>query len=140
VAQGDIVSVGVLLTWATLYEAHLPQVVALVVVAVGVVIVSMVQERFVIRPFMKGSGGHAVGISVFIATLAFALILEATNSKIYGNRPPTDLPSIAGDHVIRIGSLALALRMLLAIGALIVLTPASTGSTPARSPWPAAPN
>lgn len=122
VAQGDIVSVGVLLTWALLHQAHLPQVLALVIVACGVAALSLVEERVVVRPLLRRSRGHAAGIGVFIATLAFALILETVNGKIYGDRPPTDLPSIVGDHPVRLGSLDVAPKMLLAIGALIVLT------------------
>lgn len=120
VAQGDIVAVGVLLTWLFLDQAHLPEVLALLLVVAGVVIVSLVEERVAVRRFLKTGGGG--GIGVFIATLAFALILETVNALSYGTRPLEDVPSIAGSSTIRIGSVTIAPDLLLAFVALIVIT------------------
>jgi branched-chain amino acid transport system permease protein len=122
VAQGDIVAVGILLTWLFLVQAHLPEVPALLCVVAGVVIVSLLEERVVVRQFLKAGGGG--GIGVFIATLAFALILETVNSLSYGSRPLADVPSIAGSSAIRIGSVSIAPDLLLAFVALIVITAA----------------
>lgn len=121
VAQGDIVAVGVLLSWALLDEAHLPQVVALVLVVLGVVVVSLLEEALLVRRFLAQGTGHG-GVGVFIGTLAFALILETLNSNIYGSRPPADVPSIAGRSTIRIGSVDIAPKFLLAFCALIAVT------------------
>jgi branched-chain amino acid transport system permease protein len=113
VAQGDIVSVGVLLTWLCIDQAHLPQLVSLVVVIAGVVVLCLAEERLVVRRFL--AAGHAGGgIGVFIATLAFALILETL----------AEVHSIVGESPIRIGQVAIAPRMLLAFVALILITAA----------------
>lgn len=121
VAQGDIVAVGVLLSWLCLNEAHLNQVLSLFIVIAGITVLSLLEERLVVRPFLKKD--HSVaGIGVFIATLAFALVLETANSDIYGSRPLETVRSIAGQSPVRIGAVAIAPEYLLAFGALVVIT------------------
>jgi branched-chain amino acid transport system permease protein len=121
VAQGDIVAVGILLTWLFVDQAHLPQLLSLLLVVLGVVVVCLLEERLVVRRFL--SAGHgAAGIGVFIATLAFALVLETVNSLVYGSRPLADVPSIAGSSTIRFGSVTITPMLLLAFIALVVIT------------------
>jgi branched-chain amino acid transport system permease protein len=121
VAQGDIVAVGVLLAWAFLDEAHLPQVLALVLVVAAVVVLCLVEDLAAVRRFLTAAHG-AGGIGVFIATLAFALILETVNNLSYGTRPLADVPSIVGSSAIRVGSVSIAPDLLLAFVALVVIT------------------
>ncbi len=121
VAQGDIVAVGVLLTWLFLDQAHVPQLAALLLVVAGVAVVCLVEERLVVRRFM--AAGHGTGgIGVFIATLAFALILETVNTLAYGSRPLAEVQGIAGSSAIRLGSVTVTPKLLLAFVALVVIT------------------
>jgi len=122
VAQGDIVAAGVLLAWLLLDQAHLPQVAALLLTVAAVAAVSVVEERLLVRRFLTRGSGHATGMSVFICTLAFTIILENINSNIYGTRPLSNIPSIAGQQAIRIGSVNVSRQFLLAFGALIIVT------------------
>lgn len=120
VAQGDLVATGVLLSWLMLDQAGLPQIVALLVVVGGVTLLSLIEERVVVRPFLR-RGGHTAQINVFIATLAFALVLETANAEIYGNRPLEQLPSIVGSRALRIGSVSISPDFLLAIVVFVLL-------------------
>src|ERR1700726_3534925 len=76
-AQGDLLMVGVMLSYLCLDVLKWPQAVAFVAVVVGVTVLSVFEERVIVRPFLKKSGGGlwGAGIGWFIATLAFSLIV-----------------------------------------------------------------
>jgi branched-chain amino acid transport system permease protein len=121
VAQGDIVAVGVLLAWLFLDQAHVPQLVSLLLVVVAVVALCLVEDLVAVRRFLTAAHDEG-GIGVFIATLAVALILETVNNISYGTRPLADVPSIVGSSPIRVGSVSTSPQLLLAFIALIVIT------------------
>jgi branched-chain amino acid transport system permease protein len=116
-AQGDLVMLGVMLSWYLLDVLHWPQVVTFCCVLVGVTFVSLVEERLVVRPFLK-RGGDSIGW--FIATLAFSLIVETTITDLYGNQQPNPIPGIVRGS-LRVGSVTISATMALAVVALIVV-------------------
>src|SRR5215475_8012812 len=73
-AQGTLVMVGVMTSYVGLNVLGVPQVVALVAVLGVVTALSLVEERIAVRPFLRA--GQQDGIGWFIATLAFALIVQ----------------------------------------------------------------
>lgn len=117
-AQGDLVMLGVLLSYYALDVQHWPEVAALLLVVFGVPAVSLVEERFVVRPFLRRSGDN---LGWFIATLAFSLIIETVVTDLYGDRPPEPVPSPLSDHPVHIGSLSFSPQLLLAIGAIVIV-------------------
>lgn len=118
-AQGDLVMVGVLLSYWVLDVQHWPQGVAVVVVLAGVAAVALVEERVAVRPFLKRSRDN---IGWFISTLAFGLVLETVVIRLYGNNPPRPVPSPLPSRRLHLGSIATRPQLLFAIGVLIVVT------------------
>src|SRR5262245_56208390 len=84
-AQGELFMVGVMLSYFCLVVLHWPQVVAFVVVLAGVTLLSVFEERVIVRPFLRRSGGGlwGSGIGWFIATLAFGLIVQTVAIDLY---------------------------------------------------------
>jgi branched-chain amino acid transport system permease protein len=120
VAQGDLMMIGVLMAYFALDRWHLPQVLTLVLVVATVVVVSVIEERIAVRPFLSRPGQG--GIGWFIATLAFGLILETLAAKIYGPGPVEAIPSAFGENVWHIGSVSIAPRFVAAFVLLILVT------------------
>lgn len=119
-AQGDLVMLGVLLSWYLLDVLHWPQVAAAAAVLVGIPVVSLFEERFVVRPFIRRPGDN---IGWFIATLAFALIVETVVTNLYGNRPPEAVPSPFASTAIHLSrSITTAPKFVFAFGALVLVT------------------
>jgi branched-chain amino acid transport system permease protein len=117
VAQGDLVMVGVMLSYVTLNVAKLPIIVALILVLIGVALLSVVEERVVVRPFLRQRGSFGW----FISTLGFSIVIEAIARNWYGNRPTAAIPSPVTTSGIHIGGLLLVPRELVILGLLIVL-------------------
>jgi branched-chain amino acid transport system permease protein len=117
-AQGDLVMLGVMLSWYLLDELHWPEAAVFVAVLAGVTFVSLVEERLVVRPFLK-RGGDSIGW--FIATLAFSLIIETTITDLYGDQQPNPIPGIVSGS-LRFGSVSISAQLALAVAALVVVT------------------
>jgi branched-chain amino acid transport system permease protein len=120
-AQGDLLMVGTLLSYYFLVYVHLNQALDLVLVVIAVTLLSIVEERFVVRPFLKRPGES---LGWFIATLAFSIILEGIAGKVYGDRPPGVVPSPLSQHAIAIGPIRITAQLMLALAALLVLSAA----------------
>jgi branched-chain amino acid transport system permease protein len=118
-AQGDLVMVGVLLSYWALDVQGWGQVAAIAVVLIGVPLVSMFEERVVVRPFLSRPSDN---IGWFISTLAFGLILETVVTRLYGDNPPRPVPSPLPSSPVHIGSITMRPQLLLAIAVLIVVT------------------
>ena len=117
VAQGDLVMVGVMLSYLTLDVAKLPMVLAFVLVVIGVGLLSMAEERVVVRPFLRRRGSFGW----FIATLGFSIVLESVAQNWYGNRPTQNIPSPVTTSGIHLGGLLLVPRELVVLVTLVVL-------------------
>jgi branched-chain amino acid transport system permease protein len=117
-AQGDLVMVGVLLSYWALDVMHWPQFGALLLVLAAVPLVAVVEERLVIRPFLRRPDES---IGWFISTLAFGLIIETVVVLLYGNHPPRAVPSPLPSTSVHLGSVATRWQLLLAIAALVLV-------------------
>jgi branched-chain amino acid transport system permease protein len=111
-AQGDLVMVGVMLSYYTLDVVHLSQWLAVPAVLVGTGAISLIEERLVVRPFLKRKDES---IGWFIATLAFALLLESVVIRLYGNNPPLPVRSPLPTSAVHIGFIHFTPQQLLAI-------------------------
>jgi branched-chain amino acid transport system permease protein len=117
-AQGDLVMLGVMLSWYLLDDLHWPEAAVFAAVLAGVTLVSLAEERLVVRPFLK-RGGDSIGW--FIATLAFSLIIETTITDLYGDQQPNPIPSVVNGS-LRVGSVSISAQLALAVAALVVVT------------------
>jgi branched-chain amino acid transport system permease protein len=118
-AQGDLMMVGVMTSFVALDLFHLPQAVAIPAVIAFVVLLSVIEERLVVRPFL-GRGGHGA-LGWFIATLGFSFVLEMVVTLLYGNHLLTSIPSPLPASGIRLGSVDLGYQDLLVIVTLVVV-------------------
>ena len=118
-AQGDLVMVGVMVSYLALDVLHWPQAGAFGLVVVAVVALSLFEERFVVRPFLRRPGDN---IGWFISTLAFSLIVESVATILYGDHPPLPIPSPLTSDGLHLGSVTISPQLLLAIISLIVVT------------------
>ncbi len=119
-AQGDLMMVGVLISFYCLDEWHVPQLLALLIIVAAVVVLSLIVEFIAVRPFTSKTGG--AGIGWFIATLGVSLVLETGAQKIYGQRPVLPIPSIVGSKAIHLGSVTIAPKFILAVIVTIAVT------------------
>jgi branched-chain amino acid transport system permease protein len=118
-AQGDLMMVGVMTSFVALDLFHLPQEVAIPAVIGFVVLLSVVEERLVVRPFLGRSGHGALGW--FIATLGFSFVLEMVVTLLYGNHLVTSIPSPLPSSRIRLGNVDIGYQQLLVIVTLAVV-------------------
>jgi branched-chain amino acid transport system permease protein len=118
-AQGDLIMCAVMLSYVMLDLAHVPQIVAFIVVIVGLPVLALIEERTVVRPFLS-RGKYNIGW--FISTLAFSLIVETVVTIWYGNNPPAAIPSPLPSTAVRVGGLSLTWQQLLCVFALVVVT------------------
>jgi branched-chain amino acid transport system permease protein len=121
-AQGDLLMVGVMISYFCLVVLGWPQLVTLLVVIVGVTLLSVFEERVIVRPFLSRSGGPlGGGIGWFIATLAFSQIVETVVVLLYGNSYPRAIPSPLPIKGWQVGSVTIAPRLVLTAVALVVV-------------------
>jgi branched-chain amino acid transport system permease protein len=118
-AQGDLVMVGIMTSYFVLDVLKLPQIAALVLVVPFVGLIAGVEERTVVRPFLKKTGAASFGW--FIATLGFSAVVETTVNVLFGHHNIVAIPSplpLSGFHV---GSAVIGYRQLLIIGTFVVV-------------------
>ena len=115
-AQGDLVMVGIMVSFVMLNKLHVPQIAAFATVIVVVVALALVEERTVVRRFLRL---RAPGLTWFISTLAFSLAIEATVYILYGNRPIEAIASFLPTAGIPFGSVRISPQLLLSLAALI---------------------
>jgi branched-chain amino acid transport system permease protein len=112
-AQGDLVMVGVMSSYFILDVLKLPQAADILLVLGFVALVSMFEERAVVRHFLKKTGAASFGW--FIATLGFSAAVEAIVLVSFGNHPIVKIGSpfpLRGFHV---GGVIIGYRQLLVI-------------------------
>jgi branched-chain amino acid transport system permease protein len=118
-AQGDLVMVGLMLTWVAVSIFKLPYIIAFIGVVIVVSLISMVEERFVVRPFLARRDAN---IGWFISTLGFSIMLEAIALIWFGNHPIVPIPSFLPQTGFHILGTLLVPRELLVLGSLLVLS------------------
>lgn len=117
-AQGDLVMVAIMLSYLLLNKEHWSQWAAFPAVLVGVSALSLVEERVIVRPFL-GRKDHNIGW--FIATLAYALIIETVVVHLYGHNPPLPVPSPLPSKPVHIGFVHFSWQQLLAVVAFVAV-------------------
>jgi branched-chain amino acid transport system permease protein len=118
VAQGNLLIVGVLVSYYALDLWKVPQVVALFLIIAVIVVLSLVEEFVAVRPIIsRGSGG----ITWFISTLGFGLILSTICIKIYGSRAVFAIPSAFGSSAVRVGGLSIAPKFIASFILLLIV-------------------
>jgi len=117
-AQGNLLTVGVLLAYYLLAVQGWSWFFALPAIAASVAVISVMEERMVVRPALR----RADSIGWFITTLAFGNILYNFYTHIYGNEEARAVPSPLTSSAVHIGSVVISPQELLALGSLIALT------------------
>jgi branched-chain amino acid transport system permease protein len=117
-AQGDLVMVSVMLSYVFLDLYRWPVLAALAASTAAVVAISVVEERTIVRPFLRRRSG---GIGWFIATLAFSLLLETVAADLYGDHEPRAIPSPLGNRALHLGPVVVPLQLAVVFGALVVV-------------------
>ncbi|MGY1550524.1 branched-chain amino acid ABC transporter permease [Microbacterium sp. A588] len=120
VAQGDLLVVGILVSYFAVEVWNLPSIVVLLLIIVVVVALSLIEERVAVRPILKRM--KPGGITWFISTLAFGLVLSAIALLIYGPQPVRPIASAFGAEAWRIGDLVISPKYVAALVVLIVVT------------------
>ncbi len=118
-AQGDLVGVGVMMSFLFLDVLHQSEWVTAIAVLLSVMIVAGIEEQFVVRPFLKKTGAATFGW--FIATLGFSAIIEAIIALAFGHHPIVAIPSPFPLSGIHFGSAVLAYRKIFVIGVFLVV-------------------
>jgi branched-chain amino acid transport system permease protein len=118
VAQGSLMVVGILVAYYAFDVWRIPQIVGLVLIVAVVVALSVVEEAVAVRPIIvRGSGG----ITWFISTLGFGLVLTTIAQNIYGSKATTAIPSAFGETPIRVGGVAIAPKFVASFGLLLII-------------------
>jgi branched-subunit amino acid ABC-type transport system permease component len=124
-AQGDLMMVGVMISYMCLDIVHWPQWAAFFATVAGVTLLSMFEERVIVRPFLKKAGNAATlwgaGIGWFIATLAFSLIIETVAFNLYGNNYPRAIPGLINTAGWHIGTTTISPTFFVTVVALLIV-------------------
>lgn len=122
-AQGDLVMVGVLLSYWFLVVLRWPQIFAFIAVVVTLIAIACAEELIAVRPFLTGNRrGNTLGW--LITTLAFSLFLEGVAQVLYGNNPARPIPSFVPAQSWHVGNLAIQYQMIVPVVVLIIATAA----------------
>ena len=119
VAQGQLLAAGILMSYFALVVWKLPQWVALLLIVGVIVLLSVIEERIAVRPILKRQ--NAGGITWFISTLAFGLIVSTLAIAIYGSQPVAPIPSAFGDGALHLGDVVLAPKYIAAFVLLVIV-------------------
>lgn len=117
-AQGDLLMAGVLLSYFLLAVHAWAGIAAFVVVVAVVAVISLLEERLVVRPALHRS--ESVGW--FITTLAFSGILRNVVQNLYGNQEARAVPSPLPAAALHLGPVVISPKLVLAFAALLAVT------------------
>lgn len=133
-AQGQLVMVAVMTSYYLLELRHVPQIVTFLLVILFVALISLFEERVIVRPFLK-RGPNVFGW--FIATLGFGTIVETIVVIQFGNRPISGIRSPFPEQGFHIGSLVVDYRnmfvFLVFIAVIVVLEAFQRGTWTGRA-------
>jgi branched-chain amino acid transport system permease protein len=118
-AQGDLVMVGIMTSYYALDVLKLPQIADLFLVVAFVGLIAAVEERVVVRPFLKKTGAASFGW--FIATLGFSSVIETVVNVAFGHHNIVSIPSPLPLSGLHIGSSVIGYRQLLVIGTFLAV-------------------
>ncbi|MDT7654933.1 MAG: branched-chain amino acid transport system permease protein [Pseudonocardiales bacterium] len=118
-AQGDLVMIGLMLTWVAVGIFKIPYILAFLVVVAIVALVALIEERLVVRPFLVR---REANIGWFISTLGFSIVIEAVALILFNNHPIVPIPSFLPQSGFHILGVLFVPRELLVFAALLVLS------------------
>ncbi len=118
-AQGDLVTIGGLLTATFVVSLHWPALLTFLPVVAAVVLVALVQHRLTIAPL--SSRPHSATGGWFITTLGASVIIENAAQLIWGGNPRA-VPTLAPIQTVRIGQSPIRIEYLLTFGAAVLCT------------------
>jgi branched-chain amino acid transport system permease protein len=118
-AQGDFVMLAIMSSYFVLDVLKWGQFADVVLVLPFIVLVSLFEERFVVRRFLTHRGGPTFGW--FIATLGFSLIIETIVNAAFGDHQIVGIPSPLPLGGIDLGSVVIGHQQLLLICVFCVL-------------------
>jgi branched-chain amino acid transport system permease protein len=117
-AQGDLVMVGVMLSWLLVGVWDIPFFLAFLAVVLAVSLISLFEERVVVRPFL-GRGNSNIGW--FISTLGFSIVLETVVARLFGDHPIEPIPSFIPAKGFYVAGILFVPRELFVLGALVLM-------------------
>jgi branched-subunit amino acid ABC-type transport system permease component len=118
-AQGDLVMVGIMASFYGLDVLKLPQIVDFILVVLFVALIAGVEERTVVRPFLKKTGAASFGW--FIATLGVSAIIETIVNVLFGTHDIVSIPSPLPLSGLHVGSSVIGYQQLLVIGTFVAI-------------------
>ena len=121
-AQGDLVMLGIMSSYFTLDVLKWNEWETVVTVLPFVTAVAVLEERTVVRPFLRwrdGSGGS--GIGWFISTLGFSLVIETVVNLLFGTHSIVAIPSPLSIGGFRFGTVIIGYRQMLVVGTFVVM-------------------
>lgn len=118
-AQGDLVMVGLMLTWVAVSILKVPYILAFLSVVAIVALISLIEERLVVRPFLVR---REANIGWFISTLGFSIVIEAVALIWFGGHPIVPIPSFVPLNGFRVLGVLFVPRELLVFAALVLLS------------------
>lgn len=102
-AQGQVLMVGVMLTWFFRESLGLPAIVAIVIASLGAGITNVLVERLAVAPLYlrKNVGEHTHLLGAFITTLGAAIVLQNLANLVWGHEalPFQQYFELSGLHV-----------------------------------------
>lgn len=121
-AHGQQVMVATLLSYALLAVLHWPEWLAAVTVIASGVVLALIAERIIIRPFVGKASSHDETLGWMVATLAFGLVLTTGAAIIWGNREALAVPSFVSAGFLRAGWIVLQWHLLVPVALLVITT------------------
>jgi branched-chain amino acid transport system permease protein len=123
-AQGELAMFGMFIGLTLTVTLGAPVGLAFVAVILVIAFLATLEERFVIRPTLRGAGADSKSITWAITTLAFASILAALAEILWGTEPRR-LPSLVPERNFEvfgstISSAALTIFLLALVVALLL--------------------
>ncbi len=102
-AQGQVLMVGVMLTWFFRESLGLPAIVAIVIASLGAGITNVLVERLAVAPLYlrKNVGEHTHLLGAFITTLGAAIVLQNLANLVWGHEalPFQQYFDLSGLHI-----------------------------------------
>jgi len=117
IAQGDLMVAGVLVAYFCLVKWHRNMALVPLAILVVVIILSLVEERIAVRPFITG---RARSTGWFVSTLGFSFALQNVCVNVYGQHPVVAIPGLFRTASIKLGDTSISTKFLAAFVAVLL--------------------
>lgn len=119
IAQGDLMMVGILISYYLLEQQHWPQEAVFLAVTIAVGMLALLEERWIIRRYLSRASDS---LGWFASSLAFSVIIETLCVQIYGDNPPRAIRSPLPKRALHLGGVYVSYQLLLLLAAMIAIT------------------